>query len=414
LDDAASSEVEALTQTFGYHDLARAEHTNAKAGNLNYGLQHSEGELILTLDVDQVPDPQIIKRLVGYFNIPRIAFVQSKQNFRVPPGDPYGNKDKIFYETMQSGKDDSNAAFSCGSGVIYRRKALEDVGGFNTWSLVEDVYTSMLLHQQGWRSVYYNYPLSLGSAPTDIWSNYKQREQWAVDSLRILFWKNPLFWQGLTLRQRLQYFHIGFVYLIAGWVIPIFFIIPIWSLFTSSAVLTAPVPLYIVIRIPYFLVTALAYNALNYPTPFLHSFQMWTGLFPVFMQATFVALLHPHSKPRYKVTMMGLKSKSSNLSAVIAILPQLVIIVGCFVAIIYGLLFNHTAALDFLMLNAAWGTWAILILSGICIAAVTKRFKEEEPSSWFTPREMIQNVLQITIFLFFVILAALMLMKAGK
>ena len=413
LDDAASLEVAALSRDFGYDYLARPEHADAKAGNLNYGLKQSSGELILTLDADQVPQPQIINRLVGYFKIPRIGFVQSKQNFLVPPGDPFGNTDKIFYDTMQCGKDDTNAAFSCGSGVIYRRKALEEIGGFNTWNLVEDLYTSLILHQRGWHSIYYNHPLSTGSAPTDIWNNYRQRRQWAVDSLRIFFWHNPLFWGGLTLRQKLQYFHIGFVYLVAGWVMPIFFIIPIWSLFTSLPVLTAPVPLYIMNRIPYFLVTALAYAALSYPTPYLHSFQQWTGLFPVFMRATVIALLHPRSKPRYEVTMAG-KRRLSKWFSIIAVLPQLGIIIGCALAIIYSLLVNNSGPLDFVLLNCAWATWAILILSGICVAALTKLYWEEQPTTWFTPKQIIHNVLQMIIFLFLIILIALMLMKVGQ
>jgi Cellulose synthase len=294
--------------------------------------------------------------------------------------------------------------------VLYRRQALEEVGGFSTWNLVEDLYTSMLLHQRGWRSVYYNFPLSTGSAPADIWRNYRQRQQWAMDSLRIFFWKNPLFWRGLTLRQKLQYFHIGFVYLVAGWIMPIFFIIPIWSLFTSEPVLTAPVPLYIVNRIPYFIFTALAYALLTYPTPYLHSFQMWTGLFPVFIHGTITALRHPRSKPRYQATMVERRALLPH-PAVIAVLPQLGLIIGCALAIFYGLLFNNTAPMDFLMLNCAWATWAILILSGICLAALGKLRWEEEPTSWFTPKQVIDNVLQITIFLFLVILNALMFMR---
>ncbi len=412
LDDADSQPVAALARYFGFNYLARPEHTNAKAGNLNYGLQHSQSELILALDADQVPQPHIVRTLVGYFRIPKIAFVQSKQSFQVPQGDPFGNTDKIFYDSMQCGKDDANAAFSCGSGVMYRRQALEEIGGFGTWSLVEDLYTSMLLHQRGWRSVYYNYPLSTGSAPADIWRNYRQRRQWAVDSLRIFFWQNPFFWRGLSLKQKLQYFHIGFVYLVAGWIMPIFFLIPIWSLFTSSPVLTAPVSEFIFYRIPYFVVTALAYNALTYPTPYLHSFQMWTGLFPVFIHATIIALRHPRSKPRYKATMVENRSFFPRPAA-IAVLPQLGIIIGAVWAIIYGLFYNNTAPLDFIILNCAWATWAILIVSGICFAALFRHSWEEKPASWFTPKQIIDNFLQITIFLFLVILNALLLMKIG-
>jgi hypothetical protein len=63
------------------------------------------------------------------------------------------------------------------------------------------------------------------------------------------------------------------------------------------------------------------------------------------------------------------------------------------------------------MLNCAWATWAILILSGICLAALGKLRLEEEPTAWFTPKQIIDNILQITIFLFLVILNALMFIR---
>ncbi len=411
LDDGKNPQVEALAHELGFHYLSRPERVDAKAGNLNYGLKRSKGELILTLDADQVPEPLIIKRLVGYFKFPRIGFVQSKQKFRVPPGDPFGNTDQIFYNVMQCGKDDVNSAFSCGSGVLYRRTALEEIGGFSTWNLVEDLHTSVILHQKGWHSVYYNYPLSQGTAPTDIWNVYRQRSQWAADSLRIFFWDNPFFRRGLTWGQKFQYFHIGFVYLVAGWIMPIFFIIPIWTLFTSIPVVTAPVPQYILNRLPYFIITAVSYAILTSPTPFLHSFQMWTGLFPAFMKATVVALSHRRSKPAYRVNG---NVKRFRRPAFIALLPQLSLIIGAALAILYGLFIN-TGPLDFRILNCAWGTWAILILSGLCFGALSPITWEEMPeATWFTPRQFVQNLLQTIIFIFLIILIAVMIMQMGR
>ena len=410
LDDGADPAVEALARDFGFNYLARPMHQDAKAGNLNYGLAHSKGELILALDADQVPQPEILQRLVGYFNISGIAFVQTKQNFWVPVGDPFGNSDKIFYNVMQAGKDDDNAAFSCGSGVIYRRQALEEIGGFSTWNLVEDLHTSMILHQRGWRSIYYNYPLTTGSTPTDIWGVYRQRRQWAVDSLRIMFWDNPLFRRGLSWEQKLQYFHIGFVYLVSGWVMPVFFLVPIWTLFTNLPVLTAAVPSYILNRLPYFIVMALAYAALTFPTAYLHPFQMWSGLFPVFIQATIVALRHRRSKPAYRVTPKKRRQRLGK-PVIIAILPQVAIVVGAALAIIWGL-FGNPGPVDFRMLNCAWAAWAIMILAGICTAALARvHWEEEVPERpWFTLREVIENVLSIIIFLFAVILIGKMIM----
>ena len=411
LDDKANPEVAALAEKFGIQYLARPEHLDAKAGNLNFGLAHSQGELILALDADQVPNRGILRHVLGYFKIPAIAFVQTKQNFLVPKGDPFGNTDKVFYNVMQCGKDGDNAAFSCGSGVVYRRRALEEIGGFSTWNVVEDVHTSMLLHQRGWRSVYYPYPQSIGTAPVDIWGVYRQRGQWALDSLRLFFWDNPFFRRGLTFRQMMQYFNLGFVYLVSAWSMPIFFIVPIMSIFTSQPVMTASVPAYILHRLPYFIIMALAYAVLNYPTPYLYAYQMWTGLFPVFMKATVKALLHRRSKPPYSVTS---KKQVAELRrpAVLALLPQLAIIAGAIATIIYGIFFS-TAPLDFRMLNCAWATWSIWTLSGLCQAALSKVcWAEESPEpEWFSRRQVIHNGLAFSFFLFMVLLSAAIIIQ---
>lgn len=411
LDDRNNPEVAALAAELGVNYLARPEHKDAKAGNLNYGFAHSNGELILTLDADQVPEPDILKRLVGYFRIPSIAFVQTKQNFIVPVGDPFCNTDKIFYNVMQTGKDTDNAAFSCGSGVIYRRRALEEIGGFSTWNLVEDVHTSMLLHQRGWRSIYYNYPLTLGTAPADIRGVYRQRRQWAVDSLRLMFWDCPLFKKGLSLRQRLQYFNLGFVYLVSAWFMPIFFLVPVLAIFFDIFVLTASIPDYIIHRLPYFLAMSVAYGILNYPTPYLHAYQMWTGLFPVFMQATIQALRHRRTKPVYKVTTKEPKVQPF-WSALLALSPQLTIIILNIAAIIYGAFFSP-APLDFRLLNCAWATWAVWTMSGIVLAGLFKvRWHEEAPEpAWFDTKTIIKNVLGLCLFIFVFLLAAVLILQ---
>lgn len=410
LDDKGNPQLAALAAQLGFRYLARETHEDAKAGNLNYGLQHSNGDLILTLDADQVPSPQILRRLVGYFRLPKIAFVQSKQNFLVPRGDPFGNTDKVFYNVMQSGKDSDNAAFSCGSGVIYRRAALDEIGGFSTWNLVEDVHTSMLLHQRGWKSVYYNYSLTIGTAPADIWGAYRQRGQWATDSLRLIFWDNPFWRQGLSFKQKMQYFNLGFVYLVSAFVMPIFFLVPIWTIFSNTFVLDSPVRDYIWHRLPAFLCTSIAYGILNYPTPYLQAYQMWTGLFPVFIRSTFQALRYRRHKPPYRVTVKENHQKLTR-PALMAIIPQLIIIIANIAAIIYGFFFRRSFA-EFLLLNYAWSIWAIWTLSGICAAALMPvRWQEKEAEKeTYTAVDIINNTLGLILFICIVSLGAFLVL----
>jgi cellulose synthase (UDP-forming) len=286
LDDKADPKVRALAAKLGVRYVARPEHRDAKAGNLNYAFQRTTGELILTLDADQVPSPDILKRLVGYFTIPRIAFVQTRQAFKVPEGDPFCNTDPIFYAIMQPGKDADNGAFSCGSGVVYRRAALEDVGGFSTWNIVEDLHTSLRLHAKGWRSVYHDTPLSIGTTPNDIWSVYKQRQQWAADSLRILFWDNPFRHRGLSWTQRFQYAHTGMVYLFGGFVMPIFYVLPTISLLTGQFVIDTEWWRYLAYRLPSFVFTTLAYR-MFIPVPhYIRASNTWLAYFPAYIHGT--------------------------------------------------------------------------------------------------------------------------------
>ncbi|HHP7236282.1 MAG TPA: glycosyltransferase [Desulfobacterales bacterium] len=413
LDDRADPAVRQLAEQFNVNYLARERREHAKAGNLNFGLARSRSELILTLDADQVPRPDILKRLAGYFRLPRIAFVQSKQNFMVPQGDPFGNTDKVFYNVMQSGKDWDNAAFSCGSGVVYRRAALEQVGGFSTWNVVEDVHTSMRLHQRGWRSIYHNHPLTIGTAPSDIWGVYRQRGQWAVDSLRLIFWDSPFLRRGLSLKQKLQYFNLGFVYLVSAFFMPVYFLIPIWSIFSAQFVLDAPVPEYIANRLPYFLVMSLAYGSLNYPTPYLHAFQMWTGLFPVFIRASLVALCHRRTKPGYRVNVKH-ERRQLKRPAALAVLPHMILIAASLAAIVYGLLF-HSGSLDFRLLNCAWASWSIWTLSGIVLAALFRSPWEEASleRTEFTPRQIANNVLGLLLFMFLFALFAYLIITVN-
>jgi len=93
LDDAASPGVAELASSLGFHYLSRPRAglalQDSKSGNLNFALGRSQGELILVLDADQVPAPDILSRLAGFFRLPRLAYVQSKQAFFLPEGDPF-------------------------------------------------------------------------------------------------------------------------------------------------------------------------------------------------------------------------------------------------------------------------------------------------------------------------------------
>jgi len=83
----------------------------------------------LFFDADQVPEPEFLDRVLGYFEDPEVAFVQTPQHFwNVPRADPLGSQAELFYGPIQQGKDGWGAAFFCGSNAVLRREALMALG----------------------------------------------------------------------------------------------------------------------------------------------------------------------------------------------------------------------------------------------------------------------------------------------
>jgi cellulose synthase/poly-beta-1,6-N-acetylglucosamine synthase-like glycosyltransferase len=310
LDDGGSQAVATLAHSCGFHYLSRFQeglpHQDAKSGNLNFGLSHSKGDLILVLDADQVPNLDILDRLAGIFHQPQVGYVQSKQAFFLPEGDPFYNSDMVFYETIQPHNNHANAVISCGSGVMYRRQALQEMGGFATWNLLEDFTSSYELVSRGWQGVYYPHALSRGLAPTTLVGVYRQRFQWCLDTMRLFFWDNPLFKSGLSGLQKTHFLCIMVSYLASGLVFPLFYTIPLLVYCRNQSCIIGDELSYGVLRGAYLLTTILMFRYIFYGKAPLKQFKMLCSLFPVHALAILAALLYPPGrKPAYRVNNDG-------------------------------------------------------------------------------------------------------------
>ncbi len=366
-DDGHRPEVEQLAASYGvhYHPGARRD---AKAGNLNSCLpmiheMQPTCDLILTQDADEVVDPAFAKKLVGYFDDPRIAFVQTPKDCVVPKGDPFGNRDRIFYDTIQAGRNGISAAFACGSGVIWRISAVEEVGGFNTWNVVEDMTTSYELHSRGYRSDYHNEILSVGLAPDDIPGLIKQRGTWAVDTWRMFLFNNPLFKKGeLSFRQRLQYLELGLFYLTSAFIFPLTFMVPVLSLISGDFL-----PVEGSVLFPWVIAIALYYLVLadgSVEYTWRH-WQYWIGHAPIYHRAFWIALRSRTHKPGYKVTR---KTRLTGFHGEM-LWPQFAGLAIGVIAIVLGFVRFGALYPEAVLTNAAIVVYYMLMLGGICKAA---------------------------------------------
>src|SRR5215471_17942687 len=113
LDDGHRPEIREMTERFGALYLSRPTNEHAKAGNLNYALQHTNGKLIATFDADHIPVRGFLNRTVAFFDDPQVALVQTAQTFFNP--DPFEKnlglagtippEQHFFYRVIQPGND---------------------------------------------------------------------------------------------------------------------------------------------------------------------------------------------------------------------------------------------------------------------------------------------------------------------
>jgi cellulose synthase (UDP-forming) len=217
LDDGKSHEVAALARELGAEYIRREGNAGAKAGNINHALSMTSGEFFAILDADFEPRPEFLQEMLPHFAEDKVAFVQSPQaygNLHTLISRGAGYMQSIFYSLIQTGKNRFNAAFCVGTNVIFRRIAIVDIGGIYQKSKSEDIWTSILLHERGWRSVYTPQVLAVGDTPETIEAYTKQQLRWATGGFEILFRHNPLSpRRKFTLDQRLQYLGTSAFYL---------------------------------------------------------------------------------------------------------------------------------------------------------------------------------------------------------
>jgi cellulose synthase (UDP-forming) len=212
LDDGRRDAVRELAARLGCLYLARPAGEHAKAGNINHALTQTDGEFIVMLDADMVPQRDFLDRTLGYFEDPKLAVIQMPQEFynwdsiQHDQGAVHWHEQSLFFRVIQPGKNHSNSAFWCGSPSVARRIALEEIGGVATDTVTEDIHTSVRLHTRGWSSLFVNEPLAFGIAPETMHSFLVQRLRWAQGTMQLYRSReSPLWVRGLTFRQRWSY-----------------------------------------------------------------------------------------------------------------------------------------------------------------------------------------------------------------
>lgn len=299
-----------LCEGLGCNYLTRERNISAKAGNLNNGLAHSHGELVVVFDADHAPARNFLTETIGYFGQdPKLFLVQTPHFFINP--DPLErnlrtfkampSENEMFYGIIQRGLDKWNASFFCGSAAVLRRTALQTTNGFSGRSITEDAETAITLHATGWNSIYVDKPLIAGLQPATFASFIGQRSRWAQGMMQILLYHRPMLKSGLSLPQRLCYSSSALF-----WLFPFvrltFLVAPLCYLFFGLEIFTASGAEFIAYVFSYMAVNLMMQNYLygRYRWPWIS--ELYEFIQSVYLLPAVISVLINPGKPTFKVT----------------------------------------------------------------------------------------------------------------
>jgi cellulose synthase (UDP-forming) len=235
LDDGGRDDVRTIANHYGFHYLSRPDRGRLKkAGNLAFGLSRSDGEVVTILDADFAARPEYLLELMPYLDDPRVGIVQSPQFFDTHVDGPWlqraaGADQELFYRWFQPSLDAVGAPICVGTCAVYRREALDAVGGFAQIAHSEDIHTGIAIMGKGYEIRYLPVILAKGLCPENIAPYVSQQYRWCSGSLSLM--ASPQFRSmSLGWRQRVCFWS-GFGYYIATAVVAfVAFMPPIYLL----------------------------------------------------------------------------------------------------------------------------------------------------------------------------------------
>jgi cellulose synthase/poly-beta-1,6-N-acetylglucosamine synthase-like glycosyltransferase len=362
LDDGPSEDMRALAASVGAGYIRRSVRTGAKAGNINHALTRTSAPYVAVFDCDHVPDPSFIEATLGWLLRDRIAFVQTPQyyaNARVNPiAAASAAQQALFFGPIARGKDGLGSMICCGTNMILRRDALEEVGGFPEEGVTEDFELSIALQERGWGSAYVPDVLARGLGPEDMASYVSQQHRWARGCVSAL---PRIVRARLPRRVRLQ-FLLSSMYFLSGWTVLVYMSLPVIRMLTGAQpVAGATADQFLLHFAPYFgasLVTVVVAGAGTYT---FAAFALSAASFWIHIHASLKALLRRPG--RFVVTPKhGVEGRQLR-----AVAPALIAVGVLCTAAVYGLAQAITAStlnnVAFVLLHVAvllGGIWPAL------------------------------------------------------
>jgi len=206
--------------------MRRGERTGFKAGNLAFGLKHSQAPYVAVFDADFVPPPDFLRRTVPALVADNgLAFVQARW--------AHANRHRNWLTRAQGILLDSHFAVEQearfraglpmsfnGTAGVWSREAIDNGGGWTGDTLTEDLDLSIRCALKGYRTAFVNDLEVPGELPETAAAWRAQQARWTKGHAQCARKLLPQIWSSnfplrLKMAMTLQMCQFGF-YLLAG------------------------------------------------------------------------------------------------------------------------------------------------------------------------------------------------------
>lgn len=364
LDDSSEQsyrdEAAEIAQKYGCRLFRRQIRHGAKAGIINDCLKGCGGKYVAVFDVDQNPMSYFLTKIVPTLEADdKLALIQTPQYYSNLTSNKVAlaanMQQAVFYENICEAKSLNDAMMCCGTNVVLRREALDQVGGFDENTVTEDFATTLQLHLKGFKTLYYNHVGTFGQGPQDIGSYLAQQSRWALGSaavfknvLKSLF-RNPFM---LHFMQWWEYI-ISCTYYLSSWAFLMLLFFPIIYLFFGVPSFFMHPVIYSLSFIPYLLLSInLFYTSMSNRNYRICDLLKGQALFfvalPVYLKSTTLGLCGIRGS--FKITAKDSGHRISYLK----LWPQIVLWLICLAAIVWGIhLFVYSLSMA-AIINTTW------------------------------------------------------------
>lgn len=170
--------------------IQRNNRQGYKGGALAFGMKTAKGDFIAIFDADFMPSPEFLKRTIPYFDRDaHTGCVQTRwghlnrENSLLTRTQANGIDGHFIIEQETKSEAGLFLNFN-GTAGIWRRKCIEDVGGWHHDTLTEDLDLSYRAQLRGWKIRYLPHITTPAELPEHISALKSQQFRWAKGSIQ--------------------------------------------------------------------------------------------------------------------------------------------------------------------------------------------------------------------------------------